>query len=155
MLMAPPPKSVPVGAGVVPALLEVVAPNMLPPGAVAVVVDPNKGVDALGLVAFPENKFAVPDEAGVAPKEKPPGVVAPAPPAFPNRLPAGCLLSVVPLLVVWPKMLGVGAPDDAGVLLCPKRLPPPPEVPKLKDILGGICSLSSSRMAIHQELVLK
>lgn len=153
----PPPKSPPAGAaaGVAPALApEVVAPNKPPEGAGAVVVveDPNKPPDAGGFAAPPPNRFPGAVEAGVAPKENPPGfVVAAAPP--PKRLPVGCLLSAVAPAAGWPKMLGEGAPDDAGVVDCPKRLPPvPPVAPKLKDILDEIRSLNSSRMAIQQEL---
>jgi hypothetical protein len=59
----------------------------------------------------------------------------------------------VALLAGWLKTFVVGVLDDAGAVGCPKRLPPAPEVPKLKDILSEVRSLSSSRMAIHQELL--
>lgn len=112
----PPPKSPPAGAaaGVAPALApEVVAPNKPPAGAVVVVGDANKGADAGGFVAAPPNRFAGPVEAGVEPKENPPGFVVAAAP--PKRPPEGCLLSAVAPAAGWPKMLGEGAPDDAGV----------------------------------------
>jgi hypothetical protein len=106
-----------------------------------VVGDANKGADPAGFAAPPPNRFDGPVEAGVEPKENPPGFVVAAPP--PKRPPAGCLLSVAPA-VGWPKRPVVGAPDDAGVVDCPKRLPPvPPGAPKLKDILGEIRALSS------------
>lgn len=112
----PPPKSSPAGAaaGVAPALApEVVAPNKPPAGAVVVVGDANKGADAAGFVA--PNRFAGPVEAGVEPKENPPGFVTGAAPPPPKRLAEGCLLSAVAPVAGWPKMLGEGAPDDAGV----------------------------------------
>lgn len=152
----PPPKSPPDGAaaGVAPALApEVVAPNKPPEGAVDVVGDANIGADAGGFVAPPPNRFPGPVEAGVEPKEN--GFVAAAPPPPPKRPPVGCLLSAAAPAAGWPKTFGVGAPVEAGVEDCPKRLPPvPPVAPKLKDpdILGEIGSLSSSRMAGDQEL---
>lgn len=153
----PPPKSPPAGAaaGVAPALApEVAAPNNPPEGAVVVVGDANIGEDAAGFAAPPPKRFDGAAEAGVDPNENPPGFVVAAPPPPPKRPPVGCLLSVAPAVVVWPKRLVVGAPDDAGVVDCPKRLPPvppvPPVAPKLKDILGEIRQLRSSRMAINQ-----
>lgn len=143
MAWNPPPNSPPAGAGaaagVAPALApEVVAPNKPPAGAVVVVGDANKPADAGGF-APPPNRFAGPVEAGVEPKENPPGFVVAAPPPPPKRPPEGCLLSAVAPAAGWPKRLGEGAPVDAGVEDCPKRLPPvPPGAPKLKDpdILG-------------------
>lgn len=115
--------------------------------------DANIGEDAAGFAAPPPKRFDGAAEAGVDPNENPPGFVVAAPPPPPKRPPAG-LLSVAPAVVVWPKRLVVGAPDDAGVVDCPKRLPPvppvPPVAPKLKDILGEIRQLRSSRMAINQ-----
>lgn len=153
---APPPKSPPAGAaaGVAPAVApEVVAPNKPPAGAVVVVGDANKGVDVVGF-APPPNRFDGAAVVGVELKENPPGFVVAAPPP-PKRPLVGCLLSVAAPAVDWPKMLAVGAPDDAGVVDCPKRLPPaPPVAPKLKvpDILGEVRPISSSRMAFPQEL---
>lgn len=155
----PPPKSPPAGAaaaGVAPAAApEVVAPNKPPEGAVVVVGDANKGVDVAGFAPAPApNRFDGAAVVGVEPKENPPGFVVAAPPP-PKRPPEGCLLSAVAPVVDWPKMLVVGAPDDAGVVDCPKRLPPAPLVVlnlKVPDILGEIRPFSSSRMAIPQEL---
>lgn len=152
MAWNPPPKSPPAGAaaGVAPAVApEVAPPNKPPEGAVVVVEDPNKGADAVGFAAPPPNRFDGAVVAGVAPKENPPGFVVAAAPPPPKRPPEAGLLSVAPA-VGWPKRPVVGAPDDAGVVDCPKRLPPvPPGAPKLKDILGEIRLLSSLRMAIQ------
>ena len=148
---APPPKSPPAGAAadVAPAVApEVVAPNKPPAGAVVVVGDAHNGVDVVGF-APPPNRFDGAAVVGVEPKENPPGFVVAAAPPPPKRPPEAGLLSVAPA-VGWPKRPVVGAPDDAGVVDCPKRLPPvPPGAPKLKDILGEIRLLSSLRMAIQ------
>ena len=149
LVWSPAPKIPPLGAAVVLELLpEVLAPNKLPPGAVVDVGDANKG-----LALLPPNRLPVPAvEADAPPKENPPGVVVAGPlVVLPKRLGA-CLLSAVAPVVGWPKMLVVGAPDDAGAVDCPNKLPPAPEVPKLKDILGQICRLSSLKMSIHLEL---